>query len=189
MILVRIDRIKGDVKIPGYDSWFIATSMDFGVGRKVEASSTNATTGGKVVDVQIGKAESQELSIDKSVDSATVYLMQAAMKSRSDGGKSYLVSIDIHLIQNKSYDEAIDSKSPVKPYLKIRIENAIVQSWKISADDDQRPSESISIWFNRAAIKYRASPDGKVYQTFGPLGWDQQKNEEWKSDQLTKNDD
>ncbi|MCC6510967.1 MAG: type VI secretion system tube protein Hcp [Pirellulaceae bacterium] len=183
MILVRIDRIKGDVKIPGYENqWFIADSMSFGVGRDVGAK------GRKSQDVEIGKAEIQALEIEKWVDSATVYLMHASMQARSKSG-GQAVSIDIHLVHTRQYDDADQKSKAVKPFLKVRIENAIIKEWSIDASGDERPRESLSVWFNRAAMKFRATTDGKVFQTYGPLGWDQYENKDWKSDELLKNED
>ncbi len=183
MILVRMDRVTGDVKIPGYEKWFVAESIGFGVGKSVESGESKQ-------DVEIGKSESQELTLDKSVDAATVYLMHGAMKGRTEAGNSGFYSIDIHVVQSR-YDEQENStsKSSVKPFLKIRIENAIIVGWDLSASADERPTESLRIWFNRAAMKYRASSDGKTYDTYGPLGWDEQANKDWKSDVLLKNDD
>lgn len=180
MILVRIDRIKGDVKIDGYKDWFIAESIDFGVGRKMES----VDTAGK--DLEEGRAEEQELSISKTIDAATVYLMHSAMKGRTEVATARPVSIDIHLVQNMRDDT---SKKSVQAYLKIRIENAIITDWDLEASGDERPTENLKIWFNRAAMRYRASADGKVFETHGPLGWDQQENKDWKSDVLLKNDD
>lgn len=183
MILVRIDRITGDVSIPGYKNWFVATSIDFGVGRKIETSEVDDQ------DIEIGKHETQELSIDKSTDAATVYLMQLAMKSRSESAGAQPVHIDIHLVQNRTeLDGTVDPDKPIRAYLKIRIENALVQSWKLSASDDERAEESLSIWFNKAAIKYYGSKDGKTFTTYGPVGWDQYGNTDFKSNELSKPD-
>ena len=179
MIVVRIDNVAGDVQIPGYDNkkWFVAESFGFGVGKSVQASDSKQ-------DIEIGRQDEQELSIEKSVDVATVYLMHRAMKGRSGAGDSGFFTLDIHLIQTVS-----DASSPVKAFLKIRIENAMIKSWDVSASGDDRPTESLRIWFNRAAMKYRTSTDGKKFETHGPLGWDEQQNKEWKPGDLLKNDD
>lgn len=183
MILVRIDRITGDVQIPGYKNWFTATSFDFGVGRKIETSEVDDQ------DIEIGKHETQELSIDKTTDSATVYLMQLAMKSRSESASAQPVNIDIHIVEPYSKaDGSTDEAKPMRAYLKIRIENALVQSWKLNASSGDRPEESLSIWFNKAAIKYYGSKDGKTFTTYGPVGWDQYGNKDFKSDELSKAD-
>ncbi len=178
MILVRIDRIKGDVKIEGYKDWFLAESVDFGVGRKVQASASSSK------DLEEEKPEEQELSISKTVDSSTVYLMHAAMKGRTDAFLPF--AVDIHFIQNRPIEDT--NKKSVHAFLKIRIENAIITDWSIDGSDDDRPKETVKIWFNRAAMKYRAVAENHTYETHGPLGWDQQANKDWKSDVLLKND-
>ncbi len=183
LILVRIDRITGDVEIPGYEKWFVAKSIDFGVSQKAE------TAEGGDRDIEIGKVEVTELEIEKSIDAATVYLMQLAMKSRSQSAGRQPLNIDIHLAQNRNdLDGQSDSKKPVRAFMKIRIENAIVQEWGLTASEDGRPDESLKIWFNKAAIKYYATKDGKTYKTYGPVGWDQYGNVDFKSDELSKAD-
>ncbi len=96
-----------------------------------------------------------------------------------------MTTVDIHVIEPKHLAADDANTKPVKAFLKIRIENAIVQTWSISGSDS-RPSETISIWFNRAAMKYASSSDGKTFQVHGPLGWDQFKNQDWKPDSLMR---
>ena len=177
MIVVQIQGVPGDVKIPGYDreKWFVAESFSFGVGKSVQASESSK-------DIEIGKKEEQELSIEKSVDSATVYLMYLAMKGRS-GSESGFFSVDIHLIQASTDGGALAA------YLKIRIENAMITQWDINATNDDRPTESLRIWFNKSAMKYRSTQDGVTFSTHGPLGWDEQGNKDWKPQKLLIRDD
>lgn len=178
MIVVQIQGVPGDVKIPGYDKdkWFVAESIGFGVGKSIQASDS-----GK--DIEIGKKEEQELTIDKSVDAATVYLMYLAMKGRSGSTESGFFSVDIHLIQ------ASTDAGAVSAFLKIRIENAMIKEWDVSASGDDRPTESLRIWFNKAAMKYRTTHDGVTFSTHGPLGWDEQGNKDWKPQKLLIKDD
>ncbi|MEI7461249.1 MAG: type VI secretion system tube protein Hcp [Pirellula sp.] len=176
MILVRIDRIKGDVKITGYFDWFVADSFDFSIGKKVESLDANNR------DIEVVKDNDQELTISKSVDSATVYLMHSVMKGRKDSGDSSKCNVDIHLIQNKNMDEGIG----MQPFLLIRIEDAIIKDWDISGSGDDRPTETVKIWFNKAAMKYRATMDGKIYVAHGPLGWDGHDNKDFKPANLMK---
>lgn len=177
MIVVQIQGVPGDVKIPGYDKekWFVAESIGFGVGKSVETSESSR-------DIEIGKKEEQELTIEKTVDSATVYLMYLAMKGRSGSGTGFF-AVDIHLI------EASTNGGPMAAFLKIRIENAMIKQWDISADEDRRPTESLRIWFNRSAMKYRSTEDGITFATHGPLGWDEQTNKDWKPQKLLIKDD
>lgn len=177
MIVIQIQGVPGDVKIPGYDKdkWFVADSFSFGVGKSIEATDSSK-------DIEIGKKEEQELSIEKSVDSATVYLMYLAMKGRS-GAESGFFTVDIHLIEART-----DGK-PIVAYMKIRIENAMIKQWDISGSNDDRPTESLRIWFNKSAMKYRSTQDGVVFNTHGPLGWDEQGNKDWKPSKLLSKDD
>ncbi len=177
MIVVQIQGVPGDVKIPGYDreKWFVAESFGFGVGKSVQASDSSK-------DIEIGKKDEQELTIEKSVDSATVYLMYLAMKGRS-GSETGFFSVDIHLIQASTDGGALAA------FLKIRIENAMIKQWDISANDDNRPTESLRIWFNKSAMKYRSTQDGVTFSTHGPLGWDEQGNKDWKPQKLLIKDD
>lgn len=178
MIVVQIQGVPGDVKIPGYDKekWFVAESISFGVGRSISASGSSK-------DIEIGKKEEQELSLEKTVDSATVYLMHLAMKGRSVSTESGFFSVDIHMIQ------ASTDGGSLAAFLKIRIENAMIKEWEITADEDNRPTESLRIWFNKAAMKYRSTKDGVTFSTHGPLGWDEQGNKDWKPQKLLIKDD
>ena len=166
MILVKIKDIKGDVDIAGYTDWFVADSFDFAIGKKVESVDSNNR------DIEVVKNNDQVLSISKSVDSATVYLMYSVMKGRKDSGTNSTCSVDIHLVQATG--------DGVKAFLQIRIENAIIKDWGIDGSGDDRPAEKLEIWFNKAAMKYLATDDGKIYVTHGPKGWDEQKNEDFK---------
>ena len=178
MIVVQIQGVPGDVQIPGYDKekWFVAESISFGVGKSIQVADSTK-------DIEVGKKEEQELSIEKSVDAATVYLMYLAMKGRSGSTESGFFFVDIHLIQ------ASTDGGPVTAFLKIRIENAMIKEWDIDASGDDRPTESLRIWFNKAAMKYRTSEDGVTFNTHGPLGWDEQGNKDWKPQKLLIKDD
>ena len=178
MIVVQIQGVPGDVQIPGYDKekWFVAESISFGVGKSIQTSDSSK-------DIEIGKKEEQELSIEKSVDAATVYLMHLAMKGRSGSTESGFFSVDIHMIQASTDGGAVTA------FLKIRIENAMVKEWDIDASGDERPTESLRIWFNKAAMKYRTTHDGVTFNTHGPLGWDEQGNKDWKPQRLMIKDD
>lgn len=185
MILIRIDRIVGDVKIPGYKDWFTATSISFEVAtddatmkKRKGFSKTSKERDIEFDPDEEDDANPRELQIDKTVDAATVYLMHAAMKARK-GGTEQEVSVDIHFCQNRDYEALENADKKVRPYLKIRLENAYISTWGIDGSDDERPTESLTLCFNKAAMSYRASVDGKVFQTYGPHGWDQEANVDW----------
>ena len=181
MILVRIDKVKGDVAIPGYEDWFKATSFEFGVGREISASESSEQ------DLEVSTKKDQSLSIEKFTDAATVYLMQLAMKSRSQNAGSVPVCIDIHVIETRGFREGNSDVEKVRPYVLIRIENAFVTNWSLSGSDDDRPAESLDIWFSKAAIKYYGWNDSsKTFKAFGPVGWDQYDNVDFRPEILSR---
>lgn len=172
MILVHIEGVRGDCQISRYQNYFIAEGISFGVGRRVEVMKT-----GKGRDIETGKGEVQELTIDKSIDTASIDLMYNSMRDRSDSGPPKLVTVKIDFVQTADFNKNKD----VNAYLKIRLGEAMLKSWSITGSEDGRPSESVVVSFNQAAALYRASSDGfATFQTHGPKGWDQQKSEDWK---------
>ena len=109
------------------------------------------------------------------------------------------VSIDLHLVENRQLKGKPDLA--ISAFLKIRIENAIITEWGIDASGDDRPTEDLKFWFNRAAMKYRCIKEQKkegpneqeyvrrTYIDHGPLGWDQQANKDWAPEVLKKKED
>ena len=187
LILVRINVIKvGDVEVPGYAGWFTATQMNFSSGEQAETKKKGESENsvGKKAGPRVEPRDPnmQELALDKTIDSATVYLMYYAMKNRAEN-KSEVLTVDIHLVNSKG-DASDGAGGGLSPFLRIRIENAIIKSWSINAGEDGRPSESLTIWFNRVAMKYTAF-DGKVVKDF-VKGWDQHENIDFNSPELNK---
>ena len=201
MILMRFGterdggKIKGDCEVKGYENWIVLESFDFSVGRKIEAAEKG---GGR--DIETGKGEPQEISISKTVDRATPYLMIQSIQDRMPGNTSTPDVIDIHCVQTQSTDfragksgqAKSETKSDLKAYLKICLGRALLKTWSISSDVDGRPTENLSIWFTQLAILYRRHKVDRNEQTgdpivtfepYGPKGWDQLaggKGGEWK---------
>ena len=122
-----------------------------------------------------------KISIGKFVDAATVTLMKFGMedrkKTKSDGKK--LRSADIHFLD--SVAKYGDSKSRfVFPYMMIQMQHVLIKGWNISASGDDRPSETLELWYDKVAVKYFKTSDGKVWSLADSGGWDQSANEEWK---------
>ncbi len=172
MILVHIEGIRGDCKVARYKDYFFAENISFGVGRRVEVMKKG---GGR--DLETGKGEPQELTIDKSIDTASIDLMYCSMKDRSDSGAPKLLTVKIDFVQTAD----MNTEKGMNSFFKIRLGEALIKSWSVSGDTDGRPQESVVVAFNQAAAVYKASSDGfKTFQTFGPKGWDQQKSVDWK---------
>ncbi len=148
------------------------------MGRKVEALKKGGDR-----DLETGRGESQELTIGKTIDRASVDLMLAAMRDRSDSGPPPQIAVKIDFVTSLAY-ELTDEKvrdEDVHAYLKIRLGKALLKQWSIDGSGDERPTESLTISFNQSAATYYASADGgKTIQTFGPKGWDQQSSAEYR---------
>ena len=73
MILLKLDGVDGDSNIPGYEKWISCTSVSWNVERTFSESAKAGTQ-----DVNLGVAEIPPISINKTFDTASVYLMQSA---------------------------------------------------------------------------------------------------------------
>jgi type VI protein secretion system component Hcp len=173
MILMKINEIKGDCKFAGYTDWITLTSFSFGTEKKIETAKRG---GGN--DIETGKGETQEFSVDKTADIATVDLMYSAIKQRATGDANTPFVVDIAFVEPRAYGDQ-DSKGTIKAYLKIRFGKALLKNWSLSGSDTDRATESLTFWYNQIAMAYDSSTDGKTYQTYGPRGWDQQEGKDW----------
>lgn len=184
MILVRISGVKGSCKIPGYDrsqeAWFPADSVSFGLDSDApdeeEAFSTSDLN--DQLRKMLRKAGSDDelstVSIDKQVDSATCDLMFYAMQDRlKTKSTSEPLSADIHFV------ETAGAEGKAYPYLRVHLENVLIKSWGFEASEDDRPTESVTLKFDRAAMQYHSTADGKTFDPAGKKGWDQIANQPW----------
>jgi len=176
MILMHIKEIKGDCKISGYENWIPLESFEFGTERKIEAAKKG---GGNDLETGKGGGGTQEFSVDKKSDIATVDLMYAAIKHRATGEAALPFVVDIAFIEPRGHGNQ-DDKGATKAYMKLRFGKALIRSWSINGTAANRAGESLTFWYNQVAMAYDSpSADGKSYQTFGPRGWDQLKGEDW----------
>jgi len=178
------------------DGWFPVDSFDFGFNPKQDESNEpgaqrpaqatgakqgppahpQAPGGGKKGD----KKDFAELQISKQLDTATLSLMLLAMQERKAkkgvGEKSTVLHADIHTISSMSF-----AKQDRFHYtsLMIHLEAVNVQSWKINGSGDSRPTENVSLRYDRAAMIYVSTGQGKDFLVVGPKGYDQTANEPW----------
>ncbi|NNM03221.1 MAG: type VI secretion system tube protein Hcp [Nitrosopumilus sp.] len=159
-IYVKIPDIPGDVTAQGYDDkkWFDADSFSFGVERELTESGEKGGT----ADINIGEGELQEVSISKSLDSATSKLFLGSVTGNSHG------NVQIDFVQTKQFGEQ-------QVFLQYCLGNTFVKSWSTSGDADDRPTEEVSFYYNKIAFQY-TSTDGQVIKTEPPVGWDNVKN-------------
>jgi type VI protein secretion system component Hcp len=126
-----------------------------------------------------------ELTIEKETDSASVYLMHLAMKCRANIQIRPL-KVDIHVIEQKVRGDS--GQFSARPYLMIRLEHAIIGGWSLSGDEKGLATESLTIWYDRAAMKfiaYTGKDNKEAREVHGPLGWSLDDGN-WKCDDLAK---
>lgn len=174
MILMRINEIKGDCRFPNFDGWITLESFSFGTHRKIEQAKKG---GGNDIETGGDDGESQEFTCNKTTDISTVYLMYTAIKQRATGDANTPFVVDIAFVEPRHVPGTEDKM--IKAYLKIRFGKALLKSWNLDGNANERGTESLTFWYNQVAMSYDSSSDGKTWQTYGPRGWDQQESVDW----------
>ena len=191
--------------------WFPIESASFGFPSESEAKSNASQSGSssqnrnnqgngdsgsartRVAAPSISESKDGDpetkISIGKFVDAVTVTLMKIAMenkknKKKTDKKKQNVLKADLHFLDSVSDKD--DTKSRfVFPYMMIHIEDALIKNWQINAQGDERPQETLELWFDKVAMKYFKTTDGKVWNRTGCNGWDQHKNESWDESKVS----
>ena len=166
MILLKLEGCPGDSVISGYDSpaWIACTSVSWSIERTFSESAKAGT-----LDVNVGVADLPPISISKTLDKASPYLMAASIAGGAVGGSGKMA--ELHFLF------ATDSGEQ-KKFLEYKLYNPIITSWSISGDEDERPTEEISLWYWKIWMKYWTW-DGTTYAAGGDKGWDRTKNVTW----------
>jgi type VI protein secretion system component Hcp len=211
MIMLRLEGLEGkycDIE-GGQDKyrygessagWFPIESMNFGFQTVTEAAAdttaTGTQTGGSNAQVQAnsktppakgGKGGNGEsfttIQVSKFVDGTTTSLMRFAMQDRkvTKADDQKMRKADFHFIHSVMGEDSVWNTRYVFPYLMITLENVLIKGWSITATGDDRPTESIEIWYDKAAMRYYRTKDGRVWTGGDISGWDQSKNEAWNA--------
>ena len=116
------------------------------------------------------------MQVSKAVDMATVNLMQLAMEARMQptGNELPLVA-DIHFIGSVDSEDGLHTFT----FLRIHLESVEIKGWSISGSGDERPTESLTLGYEKAAMCYQSTPDGRLKDPKIKAGWDQKANKTW----------
>jgi len=156
-IYVKIPGVKGDVIVAGpagEEGWFAATSLSFGTDREP------IVTGG-TEDINIGVGELQDVTISKSIDSASADLAQFAING------NLFPEIDICVT------EGMDTSGNPQCYLHYKLERAFVRTWSTSGNANDRPTEEVSFYYNKIAFAYASDNNlGGLLAEDGTMSWD-----------------
>jgi type VI protein secretion system component Hcp len=156
--------IPGDSEIVGYEKWIACTNISWALTREFKESSKAGTK-----DVFTGVADIPPIEVQKSFDAASIELMKFAC-----GGGSPCAYAEIHLLTSGAdMDKAKDNW-----YLKFKMENPIIASWNISGGEDERPGETLTLWYYKVQLTYRMF-DGKTFKEVGTRGWDRVGHKAW----------
>lgn len=172
MILAYVETCKGDSKIKGFDKdsskhCFTLNSFEFNVERELTDSAKGGTD-----DVNMGVAEMQECSFGKSMDAASPGLAAKAMSGASCGCAEIYFTETVEDGSNNRVNQI---------YLTFKLDNVFVKTWSIDGSDDDRPSENVTLWYNKMAFSYFATPDGKQWKGGYLVEWDASKSARWDS--------
>jgi len=177
--------------------WFPVQSFNFGTSeagdkKKANQKPTGGTPAGKSPQATTGDNKSgsgddsgekdafTSMELSKEVDRATCSLMVLAMQERSkkhgrDLSKGY--QADIHVLGSFAIKDSIERH--MMPSIMIHMEGVHIVKWGISGSGDGRPTENISLRYDRAAMYYYWTGEGTEFQPSGAKGWDQSGNCEW----------
>jgi len=161
MILLHLDKCPGDSTIPKYEKWIACTSVSWNIERTFSESAKAGT-----MDVNVGVADIPPISVNKTLDVASTYLMAAGIAGGTMGKEAKL-----HFLFATPEGEQ-------KLFLEYKLNNPIIASWSISGDEDERPTEEVSIWYWKIWMQYYTW-DGSNHKPAGSKGWDRTKNAPW----------
>ena len=202
MILMRLDKVVGSCHIRGYDSltwaeggWFPVDSVSFGFnpqsatpeskdGKNPGKGAGNhsprpSSNGGKDTD-----EEFTEMRVAKQVDCATANLMTLAMEAKmKPAEKKSKLKADIHFLG--SVEGGKSSGIGVHTFLLIHLEAVEIKGWNINGSGESRPTEDITLRYEKAAMCYHGTPDGKTKKPNLTAGWDQSANKQWPISEIS----
>jgi len=156
--------MRGSCAVDGYLGWIPLTSAELALEFGSTSSSPNEKKKLerlyetdydaylKALDSQSNREPENVITCEKYVDSATAYLMELNMRDDIQQGNTDTDKIlaEIHFIE---------TSGKLIPYLQMALEEVRVEDWSISGDEDNRPTESFKLKFDRFALRYYAIND------------------------------
>ncbi|MCP4041631.1 MAG: type VI secretion system tube protein Hcp, partial [Gammaproteobacteria bacterium] len=152
--------ITGDTQVKGFEGWIACESCSWNIEREFKE-----TTKAGSQDLNLGVAELPPIELEKNMDLASTYLMYQAINGKPLG------TGEIVFLENLGDD--------IQRFLEYTLDNVVVRSWSISGSEDERPTETFSLWYRKIKMKYtQIKEDGKVGST-PEKGWNTVTNTSW----------
>ena len=159
MIVMKLDPIKGDCKLSGFEDYITLDDVSWDINREPKESAKGATQ-----DLNFGIPEAGAVNVTKSMDIASVDLMKMAT-----GGCASPAQCVIKFIQSGVGGA---SSSTYTTYLEITLKRPVVKKWGINGSGDERPTETVEVMYNSIEMKYSATDAAGAQTHYGPKGWD-----------------
>jgi type VI secretion system secreted protein Hcp len=103
------------------------------------------------------------------MDTASTMLARRAISGSSSG------TAEIKFVETVE----VEGKRKNVVYLHFKLDTVFIKSWNISGDADDRPTEDVTLWYNRIAFNYWATTDGKEFKGTSEVEWDQVAAKKW----------
>ncbi len=133
-VYLQIKEIPGDATAKGFEKCIELESFSFGVNMPVTASRSDG--GGAT----IGRAQVNELSITKLLDSASVPLYNTCAAGTA------LPTVILMVTRTVTANEVT--------YYKCTLSSAIISEYHISGDENSTPTEQVKLTFGKIEIEY-----------------------------------
>ncbi len=142
-IYMKLDGLDGDVTTKGHEKWIEVLSVQDAIHRSI-------VSGAKDQQRMRGETSLSDLIVVRELDKSSVKLWEYCAKGEP--------------IKEVLVDFCVTVKDKQEPYLKYKLENALISSYSASAaSGDPRPNESVSFNFTKIEKNFvTVNPDTGV---------------------------
>lgn len=132
-IYVKYDGIEGDVTHESHKNWIDVSSLQFGVGRAI------STPSGRAANRESSEPSISEITMTRELDKSSPKLFIEAVTGK---------------VGRKVQIDFVSTGSPGNIYLTYTLTDTMVSGYSVSANGNDRPTESISLNFAKIEMKY-----------------------------------
>ncbi len=147
-IFMEYQDVPGEATVKGYEKYIELSSFQLGVGRGIKHAAGQSTREGNIASVS-------EITVTKESDGASLKLFQESLMGKLDK------KVKIAFVRTGG-DEP-------KCYLRFELEGCGISGFSMSGASE-RPSESLSLNFDKVTMFYNPVGDGLAGNE-GNFGW------------------
>lgn len=160
MILIKLGRMKGNCKVPKFKDYITVN----GVSWQVDSDDSESDS----VDTD-PRSRLPFVTVNKTVDISSCDFMKfSAGRSRAQS----VGTVEIKFLMQHDID-----KDPLV-YLEFKLDGAFVTSWGFDGNEDQHPTETVTIKYQKIWMQYTPFDGGRP-GTPASRGWDCVQNRNW----------